>query len=500
MHASLFVCLLRRWARVPSPDIFSYATLPLATPSSSVCQNLLLVAMATPTRVQSSGDGQCVTSFYPNDVLFGRGSGPNDHEGNVFFRRLVRERKAEYMNTNHRQTKTKIAREIVDTVRAKNGRFLKKMEAADAKRFGIPKGADAWCTVDEDTVMEKAKQALRQKAEKEKEDEQDGAGTPRNVGDAYQASIDDPIPLETQSRFRAPMLHVDDSRYSGADQTLNWQTRPSNLDPIMSYGNAPADMSYLRNPSGCVLPEEAPPRRVAGMNHHGMVELNHERLAEVIVHSGAAYDDDEEERALGDGVEDDERRKSLQVEDLMQSFNEMGTSSSSNANQESSETMGTIDPLPMGSSNVSMMSSSTFSIFKGAMNETPRSSFTRASSAPRQDASRLSFAESSRSQRSEASDMSLSLSNEEALWEETNRTLSKISHVSKGYEGDSSAQSTAIDPRPVGVMQDRPDSMSALGQSSMTILNAVFDGSGDSSRLMGTDLGDMHGDSPGNSH
>ena len=52
-------------------------------------------------------EGEFVTELRPCDVLFGRGSGPNDHEGNIRFRQLVAERKQEYLATNHRQTKAK---------------------------------------------------------------------------------------------------------------------------------------------------------------------------------------------------------------------------------------------------------------------------------------------------------------------------------------------------------------------------------------------------------
>ena len=118
--------------------------------------------------VNPSGAGGYITQLNPNDVLFGRGSGPNDHEGNIRFRILVGENKTAYMATNHRQTKAKIAREIVGSVLEKNGRFLKKVELAEAEELGIPKGIDAWISVDEETIMEKAKQALRQQRDKVK--------------------------------------------------------------------------------------------------------------------------------------------------------------------------------------------------------------------------------------------------------------------------------------------------------------------------------------------
>jgi hypothetical protein len=112
-------------------------------------------------------DPQYITVLHPNDVLFGRGSGPNDHEGNIKFRELVLMRKTEYMATNHRQTKAKIALSIVETVFLSNGRFLKKIEGDEAKKLGLPNGTDAYTIADHETIMEKAKQALRQNREKE---------------------------------------------------------------------------------------------------------------------------------------------------------------------------------------------------------------------------------------------------------------------------------------------------------------------------------------------
>lgn len=100
-----------------------------------------------------------------NDVLCGRGSGPNDHRGNVKFRNLVYERRAEYLASTTRKAKGQIAQDIVDYVRTglnPPGRFLKKIEAKTAKSLGISRGADVWVEVDDDTALEKAKQALRQ--------------------------------------------------------------------------------------------------------------------------------------------------------------------------------------------------------------------------------------------------------------------------------------------------------------------------------------------------
>ena len=99
-----------------------------------------------------------------NDVLCGRGAGPNDHIGNVKFRKLVLSRKAEYLSTNTRLRKARIAKEIVSTVQnmEPRGRFLKRVDASVLKDSGFDPGFEAWCLVVKDVALEKAKQALRQ--------------------------------------------------------------------------------------------------------------------------------------------------------------------------------------------------------------------------------------------------------------------------------------------------------------------------------------------------
>lgn len=124
---------------------------------------------------------ECVLEVMSDDVLLGRGSGPNDHVGNIKFRDLVHERKAEYLSTNHRQTKAMIAKDIVDQVYQRGGRFLKKLSPVESAKI-LPKllaknkddsendrtdtenpgPCDVYQIQKHATVMEKAKQALRQ--------------------------------------------------------------------------------------------------------------------------------------------------------------------------------------------------------------------------------------------------------------------------------------------------------------------------------------------------
>lgn len=106
-----------------------------------------------------------IKTLNPNDVLCGRGSGPNDYRGNIKFRNMVYERRAEYLASTTRKAKGQIAQEIIDQFRTNfhpPGRFLKKVDPKTAKALGVTRGNEVWVEVDAETALEKAKQALRQ--------------------------------------------------------------------------------------------------------------------------------------------------------------------------------------------------------------------------------------------------------------------------------------------------------------------------------------------------
>lgn len=83
-----------------------------------------------------------------NDVLLGRGGKNNQHVGNAHFRQLARLRRDEYQRAR-KKLKVTISRELVDQVREKKGRFLKKS------------GTEGWQDVGDDVAREKASQLLR---------------------------------------------------------------------------------------------------------------------------------------------------------------------------------------------------------------------------------------------------------------------------------------------------------------------------------------------------
>jgi hypothetical protein len=399
------------------------------------------------------------------------------------------------MATNHRQTKANIAREIVDAVLAKSGRFLKKIDPTEAKKLGIPKGVDAWTPVDEKTIMEKAKQALRQKAET------GGGDTPPNQhaspgGSSLKATP--PIPKEVLSAYgdQKSDVHGRDSsppppgdmRHSEAQ----WDT--GHDDQIPMYIS-----SQERQPGAYLAEEEA--------HSHRMAELGRERHAEMNVHRNAVYNEE-----VNDCMENDALRSSLRVEDLIRSFHRVGTdeagasqSGTSSSNQESTESMGTIEPLAMGASNVSLMSMS--SLFKS---DTPRSSFTQSGrrfSYDRENGSRRSSYTKDESGSRRPSyqrdfsgrtmytdhlgdnEMSISLSHiDEICGNDGPRTGHQVSLVIEGTEGEEEASraSLSFDPRPVQQMKEHPDNLDEMGDSSKNLIYGALGTS--SSALSGAEM------------
>ena len=90
----------------------------------------------------------------PNDILYGRGGGTNHHPGNKRYRKLVEDRKIEYVNSK-RLDKPVVALDIVKKWRSQSppGRFLKMDD-----KTGL------WSDVGDKKAREKTSQALREKA------------------------------------------------------------------------------------------------------------------------------------------------------------------------------------------------------------------------------------------------------------------------------------------------------------------------------------------------
>jgi hypothetical protein len=96
---------------------------------------------------------------HPHDVLSGRGGNINSHQGNAHFREWVRIRKDDYNLAPSKADKARVAKEVIAIVLGQDppGRFLQK----DSTTMG---GMGWWVELDEERVMAKTSQALREGA------------------------------------------------------------------------------------------------------------------------------------------------------------------------------------------------------------------------------------------------------------------------------------------------------------------------------------------------
>lgn len=108
------------------------------------------------------------TIIQPNDVLFGRGGGTNQHIGNQRFRELVAEQMPAYLRAL-KKDKIVIARHIVSIIQSEGGRFLRRSSDATKATTTTTTGStsssvedDCWIPVTDQRAREKTSQALRE--------------------------------------------------------------------------------------------------------------------------------------------------------------------------------------------------------------------------------------------------------------------------------------------------------------------------------------------------
>jgi hypothetical protein len=94
-----------------------------------------------------------------NDVLLGRGAASDRFEGNIQFRTLIRAHKSEYCSSMNPNEKAFIAHQVVQTIQANQGRFLRKIKFPGEWAQDID--SPMWETVSDSVAIEKVKQAFR---------------------------------------------------------------------------------------------------------------------------------------------------------------------------------------------------------------------------------------------------------------------------------------------------------------------------------------------------
>jgi hypothetical protein len=106
-----------------------------------------------------------VIDFRPQDVLLGRGTGPNEHQGNRIYRSLVKQHKEEYLSCSSHTQKNQLVMDIIHTIRNSGGRFLKKLDPQKHRSIK-PRGAPAtyselYEVAEEHIAVEKTRQVFQ---------------------------------------------------------------------------------------------------------------------------------------------------------------------------------------------------------------------------------------------------------------------------------------------------------------------------------------------------
>ena len=497
------------------------------------------------------------------DVLFGRGSGPNDHEGNIRFRQYVAERKAQYMSTNHRLTKTKIAKEIVARVYEDQGRFVKRVEPNELREMGLPEDMDCYELVDEETILEKAKQALRQNTSKAARGDGDSIPpsahdeatvsshypeiTPvsRNCARATNATLQSIIPHHHRDALSIPMHSPPQQTQNPDDfepipipmsappitmESFRTQPPPPAATSASQWGNYYPPLSVRSDPAVPPLDQaeaqlrhiqqlqqQQPPPSVythydsyaarlpshlvppypstttpEELSNYSMAQLPHEevtfdqRRSMTVKDLELARDRVRSSFSQSLSLQQATQTSSSLMEEMMDSFTQIKMGGPEDAQRRmmaSTETMGTIEPL--GSvADMSLMGSSTFSLFRAGGNDSVavmEDSLHPADllqGAQRSQSNISSNGTSRNSKTTSSSDSSLHFS-DNFFGEGSRRKSSSISTSINGLISDVRRQlddeGLATLPRTIGVMVETPDEMvESMHESSLSAMKTAF--------------------------
>jgi hypothetical protein len=103
-----------------------------------------------------SPGAKLIWELHPSDIVCGRGAPTNYHQGNEEFRYIVEDYQTSYLCAK-RSDKPGVAFKLLEVVKSRGGRFLKRKKAS---------GRQAWAEVGEKQAYEKVCQALRDGAPK----------------------------------------------------------------------------------------------------------------------------------------------------------------------------------------------------------------------------------------------------------------------------------------------------------------------------------------------
>lgn len=204
----------------------------------------------------NNDNAKLVKQLNQNDVLCGRGSGPNDYSGNIKFRALVMDRRDEYLSTSNRASKAKVAREIVEYVKRMNppGRFLEQADGGvNVTNANGGKNSPSWRMVSEEKALEKAKQALRQNRHRRGGTGSMGSGSfgmispSPSMGSAIERSNSNcSPPPRMNGHYRSYSYSGTAGGHAGGHARSQSHHGPFNYNPIPNNNSMPMPMPMMQ--------------------------------------------------------------------------------------------------------------------------------------------------------------------------------------------------------------------------------------------------------------
>ena len=157
-----------------------------------------------------------VTELNGYDVLLGRSVPKWKCPGNGIFRKLIANHGDEYRSLNKHVYKDEIARRILMTIRALEGRFLRQIDPSIVRDLlHVDTDTEAWVVVDEETSLLKIKQALRDLPCHTKSPSSSTSRREDLEADSQKISIEERSSVEDIQRWRyAPSIPSVDNGYN----------------------------------------------------------------------------------------------------------------------------------------------------------------------------------------------------------------------------------------------------------------------------------------------
>jgi hypothetical protein len=196
--------------------------------------------MTSPIHSPSERTQLVINSIEPDDVVLGRGN--HIHiDGNTKFRQLVHARSKEYWSCQDNFAKDLIARQIVETVTSRGGRFLRKVRTSGEE--------DQWELANKETVLVKVKQTFRDFSASHRKQQSAAAASKSHSTNTASHTAAAAASMSAVGDMPNSLLHTE-----GESSTTTTSTRSAEHQRLSSRAALPSDFHSSRLNALSALP------------------------------------------------------------------------------------------------------------------------------------------------------------------------------------------------------------------------------------------------------